>query len=293
MRRGEGRTGIAFALPALLVFLGFAAGPIVAGLVLSLYQWDPIEGTRRFVGLGNFAELAHDPVFRSALRNNLLWIAGSLLTQVPLALLLAASLLDASRGSRLLRTIIFAPLLLPGVAVGLLWAWVYDAQFGALNAALGMLAKRTISTGWIGDPKLALGALIAVACWQYVGFHTVVLLAGMQAVPREVHEAAEVDGASWGARLLRVTLPLLRPVLLTDMLLVAIGSVKVFDLVQIMTKGGPNNATHVLSTYMYSQAFLRQQLGMGAAVATVMLAITLALALLHARLARREEAVAA
>ncbi len=278
----------AFVLPALLVFLTFAAGPIVAGLGLACYRWDPVENVRQFVGLRNFAELAADPVFRTALRNNLVWILASVAVQAPLALLLAASLVDASRTSRALRTLVFSPLLVPGVAVGLLFAWIYDAHFGALNAALSFLAHRPVSIGWIGHERLALGALIAVACWQYTGFHTMVLLAGMQGIPPDLHEAAALDGAGWGRRLRHVTLPLLRPVFLTDLLLIAIGSVKIFDLVQVMTKGGPNSATHVLSTYMYSQAFMNQRLGMGAAVAVVMLAVTLALALAHARLARGE-----
>lgn len=276
-----------FVLPATVVFVVFAAGPIVAGLGLACYRWDPVEDIRQFVGLGNFAALGSDPVFFHALRNNLAWILLSLAIQVPLALLLASSLTDASRTSRVLRTVIFSPLLVPGVAVGLLFVLIYDAQFGSLNALLGWFAQRTVTTGWIGSERLALGALVAVACWQYTGFHTMVLLAGMQGIPLELHEAAAIDGAGWWSRLRHVTLPLLRPVLLTDMLLVAIGSVKIFDLVQVMTKGGPNDATHVLSTYMYAQAFMKQQMGPGAATATVMLAVTLALALGHTWLARR------
>lgn len=268
------------------MYAAFALGPIALGLAIACYDWDPIEGTRRFVGIANLVSLTTDRVVLIALRNNLLWIALSLAIQVPIALLLAAALADASRTSRVLRTVFLSPLVVPAAAVGILFGVVYDVRFGVLNAALSAVAGQRIEIGWIADPKFALLSLIAVACWQYTGYHMMVLLAGMQAIPGELYEAAALDGANWWRRLTAVTIPLLRRVLLVDMLLVAIGSVKVFDIVQVMTKGGPNNATHVLATYMYSKAFMSNQLGAGAAIAVAMLCITLTLALIHGRASR-------
>ncbi len=275
--------------PALCVFAAFALWPIVMGLGIACYDWDPVKGIADPCGLANFEALAEDPVFRTALRNNLVWIALSLLVQVPLALLLAASLADASRASRALRTIVFSPLLLPGVAIGLIFTVVYDGHFGALNALLTRVTGGLVETGWISEERLALWSLIAVACWQYTGFHTMILLTGMQSISVELYEAAALDGAGWWQRLRSITVPLVRRVVLVDMLLVAIGSVKVFDIVQVMTEGGPHNATHVLATYVYHQAFMSEKMGRGAAVAVVMLAIALGLTAIHAWLAAREE----
>jgi len=276
-----------FVAPALGVFGLFALGPILFAVVLALFHWDPVGGTTRFVGLGNFSQILTDPRTHSALRNNILWIVLSLGIQLPIALLLAATLSDASRSSRLLRTLFFSPLVIPAVAIGLLFGIILDGHFGSLNAALGLLKGEAVRIGWLSDPRLALIALLGVACWQYTGFHMMVLLAGIQSIPHELYEAAALDGAGWCARLTRITLPLLRQVLLVDALLIAIGSMKVFDLVWVMTRGGPNNATDVLATHMYSTAIMSEQMGAGSAIALLMLAITLGFAIIHARLAAR------
>jgi len=277
-----------FVAPALLVFIAFALIPIVLGLCAAAFRIDPVLRVCEYVGARNFATIASDTPFRIALRNNLLWVVLSIGVQIPVALLLAAALADQSRFSRVMRTVFFSPLVIPGVAIGIMFSIVLDGQLGALNAALSWIQGHQVAVGWIADRRWALFCLIGVACWQYTGFHMMVLLAGIQDIPVELYEAAEIDGAGWWQRLARITLPLLRRVLLADMLLVAIGSVKVFDIVQVMTQGGPNNATEVLGTYMYSQAFMSERMGSGAAVAVVMLGVTLAFALIHSRLARLE-----
>lgn len=281
-------TAYGFVAPAVGVFCAFALGPILFGVVLAFFHWDPVGGTSRFVGLDNLREVLTDPRTHTALRNNLVWIALSLAIQLPLALVLAAALADASRASRLLRTLFFSPLVIPTVAIGLLFGIVLDGYFGPLNAALGLVTGTPQRIGWLADGKLALVSLIGVACWQYTGFHMMVLLAGIQGIPGELHEAAALDGAGWWARLTRITIPLLRRVMLADALLIAIGSMKVFDLVWVTTQGGPNNATDVLATHMYSTAIMAERMGAGSAVALLMLAITLGFSLLHARLATRE-----
>ena len=148
---------------------------------------------------------------------------------------------------------------------------------GAAKSWFTRVTGGLVETGWISEERLALWSLIAVACWHYTGFHTMILLTGMQSISVELYEAAALDGAGWWQRLRSITVPLVRRVVLVDMLLVAIGSVKVFDIVQVMTEGGPHNATHVLATYVYHQAFMSEKMGRGAAVAVVMLAIALRL----------------
>jgi len=290
--RARGRSNpvvpYAFVAPALFVFCAFALIPIALGLCAAAFRIDPVLRVCEYVGARNFATIASDPPFHIALRNNLLWILLSIGVQIPLALLLAAALIDQSRFCRALRTVFFSPLVIPGVAIGIMFSIVLDGQFGALNAALSWVEGHQVTVGWTADRRWALFCLIAVACWQYTGYHMMVLLAGMQGIPTELYEAAEIDGAGWWQRLGGITLPLLRRVMLADVLLVAIGSVKVFDIVQVMTQGGPNNATEVLATYMYSQAFMSERMGSGAAVAVVMLIITLGFAVIHSRLARLE-----
>jgi len=280
------------ALPALAVFAFYITWPLIHTVVLSAYSWSALNPIRTFEGFGNYVELYHDPVLRTALINNGLWIVLSLVFQLPLAMLLAVGIGSALRRHRVLRTVYFSPLIIPAVAVGLIWTLFYDPNFGALNELLESLGLGSLTRGWLGEPGLATFAIIAVSGWRYTGFHMMILLAGLQAIPDDLYEAAHIDGATGWQAFWRITLPLMRRIILVDALLITVGSVKIFDLIWVMTQGGPNHASEVLATYMYYSAFIADRMGYAAAIATVMLVLTLIATVIYLRLTRQEEAMA-
>ncbi len=271
-------------LPAAAVFAFYVAWPLVHTVVLSAYSWSALNPVRTWQGLGNSVELAHDPVLFIALKNNGWWIVLSLVLQLPPAMLLAVGIGSALRRHRVLRSIFFSPLIIPAVAVGLIWTLFYDPNFGALNALLEALHLSGWTAGWLGDPRLATICIIVVSCWRYTGFHMMVLLAGLQAIPDELYEAAHIDGASAWRSFWHITLPLMKRIVLVDALLITVGSVKIFDLIWVMTGGGPNRASEVLATYMYRSAFSDDRMGYAAAIATVMLVLTLIATVIYLRL---------
>jgi raffinose/stachyose/melibiose transport system permease protein len=282
--------------PALILFALFIAYPLANTLVSSLFNYGLTSSTRSFVGLSNFLELLGDPVFWVSFRNNLIILFGSVVFQVGGGLVLAAVFnRGIARGwSTLARTIVFAPMVMSSVAVGILWQIVFNPSIGALDAALTAFHLPTPSLGWLGDPNLAIFSVLLVACWQYTGFMMVILLAGMQAVPTELYEAATLDGASEVQSFFFITIPAIRNVIVAAVLITMIGSFKAFDLVYVLTLGGPAHASEVLGTYLYKNAFNLNRMGYASAIAVVLLAFTVTLSLVQLRLqapARTKDAV--
>jgi len=288
--------------PALAVFGFWVIYPILHTCLLSGYTWTALHPHKEPVGLLNYARLLSDPVFYISLRNNGYFILLSLAIQLPLALALAVWVGSALRRHQIIRTFLFSPFVLPIVAVGLIWTLICEPNFGALNGLitglwevlgrLGLQVGAAPRPGWLGNPpELAIFTIIGVSCWRFTGFHMMILLAGLQAIPDEYYEAARIDGAGRWQRY--ITLPLLRRVMLVDALLIAVGSVKIFDLIYVMTGGGPNHASEVLATYMYRLAFTDDRMGYSAAVAVVMLLLTLAFTAVYLRLSREQQAEAA
>ncbi len=275
-------------VPAAAVFAFYITYPLIHTVVLSAYSWSALSPVRTFRGLGNYIELAGDPILRTALINNGLWILLSLVIQLPLAMLLAVGIGSALRRHRVLRTIFFSPLIIPAVAVGLIWTLFYDPHFGALNAMLDGLGLEAWTAGWLGDRSLATLCIIAVSCWRFTGFHMMILLAGLQAIPDDIYEAALIDGANSWQTFRHVTLPLMKRIILVDALLITVGSVKIFDLIWVMTRGGPSNASEVLATYMFRMAFSDDRMGYAAAIATVMMVLTMIATIIYVRLTGRE-----
>lgn len=277
-------------LPALIIFGGYILYPIVHTCLLGFTSWSAVNPVRVPVGWDNYRHLLSDPNFTTALRNNGLFIALSLAVQLPLALLIAVGIGSATRRHQVLRTLFFAPFVMPVVAVGLVWKLIYEPSLGALNTLLEMMKLGQLAHGWLGESAIAIFAVIAVSCWRYVGFHMMIVLAGVQAIDEDLYEAARLDGASGWQAFWHVTLPNLRRVLLVDALLITVGSVKIFDLVKVMTDGGPGYSSDVLATFMYRAAFTEDRMGYSAAIAVIMLLITLAFTVIYLRLTALEEA---
>ena len=289
-RRWRDRMVIAaFILPALAVYAVYVLWPIINSFYYSTLDWNGISAPVQ-IGFQNFVELATDPAAWAALWNSIVLVAASLAFQLPIGLALALLLLVPMRGTKAFRTIYFLPLLMSTVAIGILWSFIYNPTFGAVNRVLGAIGLESWQQGWLGEPTWALPSLILVICWQFIPFYMILYRAGLTSIPGEVNEAAVVDGATYWKRLRHVTLPLLKGTTRTAVLLSVIGALKYFDLIWIMTGGGPGNSTEVLATYMYSEAFTRSNLGYGSAVAVVLFLLALVVTSIVLNRTRRGEA---
>jgi ABC-type sugar transport system permease subunit len=274
LRRPYG-TILVFLLPALTLYAALTAYPFFRTLWNSVHKVLPRRS--EFVGLDNYAALATDEFFWRAVRNTLVWASTSPLLEVSIALLLALALYAKVPGARFFRIAWFTPVLMSYVVVGILFVWIYNYDWGPVNAALRALGLHGWASAWLGNPNTALPALIIVTTWMWTGFNMVVLLAALHSLPKEVIEAAELDNCGWGQKLAFIILPLVKPTLLNLVILSFIGKMKIFDLVWMTTKGGPLWSTETVSTYVYKRAFEWStfDLGYPSAIATVWLAIVL------------------
>jgi len=275
--RREARAAWLFLAPALAVYICFALLPILEAAGLSLFSWNQGQARPAWLGLGNYAEAFADGIFWKAVLNNLLLAALSVVVQLPIALALAAMLAGPLRGRWLFRTAYFAPMVLPTVVIAFFWRYfLLDPADGLANATLRAVGAS--GADWLGDPRLAFGAVFSAVSWKYVGFHMVILLAGVLAIPKGLYEAAELDGAGAWGRFRHVTLPGVAPVLGVSALLAVIGSLKYFDLVYVMTAGGPDHATELGATWIYSVGVAQHRVGYSCALAVVLLAVSLIVA---------------
>lgn len=280
-----------FLLPALLVFAAFTAYPVVKTFWNSFYKVLP-NRPDEFVGLANYtALLFHDDTFWRSVRNTLVWSVASPLFEVGIALLLALALYAKVPGARFFRIAWFTPVLMSYVVVGILWVWIYNYDWGAVNALLRLIGLDHLARAWLGKPETALPALIFITTWMWTGFNMVVLLAALHSLPSEVLEAAELDNCGWGAKLWHVVIPLVKPTLLNLLVLSFIGKMKIFDLVWITTKGGPLWSTETVSTYLYKRAFEWStfDLGYPSAIAAVWFVIVMLSVLVLSRLLRTRD----
>src|SRR5258706_5079054 len=269
-------------LPAFLLYAVFKLGPLIGGLYLSLLRWDGIEDPK-FIGLTNFQRMFEDEKLGPALLNNLQYALGTVVGKTILALFLALVLNQALRGRAFYRTALFMPVVMSFVVVGILWTWMYNNQFGLINSLLRLVGLDRLAADWLGDTHLALWSLTIVDIWKWYGFHMVIFLAGLQTIPVELYDAARVDGASRLPQLTRITLPLLRPVILINVTLALMGAFNVFDIPYVMTEGGPANSTNVVALHIYIQSFKFNKLGYGAALSYALLILVSVVALLQIR----------
>lgn len=281
------RGGIFFVLPALIFFAFFILYPILETLRLSFYDWRGLY-TPVFVGLRNFGELFfQDRVFGQALGNTFIWVALSIVLLLGLGFFLALTLDSNIRGRNVYRTIIYAPATMAGVVIAAVWGWIYNADFGFLNNLLSRVGLGTFGRVWLGDPNTALYSVIAVHIWRWAGTNMVIYLAALQTIPQEIIESAIVDGAGAWKQIWRIKFPFLLPTTGMLAILSIIGSMREFELVFILTRGGPANSSDTLAMHVYNQAFTLFRPGYGATVAVVLLALTLILTIFQLRFYRR------
>ena len=280
-----------YLLPALALYLLFVVLPVADALRLSFYKWDRKLTEFTFAGLANFVELLHDGVFWTALLNNGMLLVLSLLVQLPLAIGLAVLLSYPIRMRWLFRTVFFAPMVIPSVAIALLWSYVYLPELGLLDTVIRVFDS-DFWHGWLSHPSTAMLCVFVTVCWRYTGFHMVLYMAGIASIPEELYEAARIDGASEWQAFRTITLPMLKPVIAVSATLSIIGSLKYFDLVYMMASGAPEGYRDLMATYIFRLGFEDnlQLYGYGSAVAVVLFLIALAVAVIITRRGRKGEA---
>lgn len=280
---------VPFLAPAIVLLVAFLVYPLLDSFRLSLVRWNGLGAGSVFVGLDNWTALVHDPLFWHALTNNLLLAVLSVVVQLPIAMALALLLDKAGRGSRILKILYFLPLLFSSVALGITFKNIFDPNFGLINAALHAAGLSALAKDWLGDRQYALFAVAAVVCWQNIPFYMILFLAGLASFPHELTEAATLDGASNSTIFWRIKLPFLRGTVRTAAMLAVIGSLRYFDLVYVMTGGGPEGASELMATYMYRTVFSSYQLGYGSTVASAMFLVVVLIASFGMRATKRFE----
>ena len=293
-----------FTGPALIFYVGLVILPIVLAAFYSVFRWDglgPIvdptcidayaaNGSlgpnycNRFVGFENYARALGDPVFISAIGHNFFILGLSLIIQGPLAIGIALLLNRKMRGRALLRLLIFIPYVLSEVVAGLAWKLLLLPNAG-FDTFLDFLGWKGDKPNWLAEPEVVMWTMFLILTWKYVGFAVLLMLAGLQGVPEELSEAAQIDGASWWQTQRHITIPLLGPTIRIWAFLSIIGSLQLFDMVWVTTKGGPNFSSATMATYLVEIGSSRQQIGYGTAVAVILFVISLVIALVYQRFA--------
>lgn len=278
------RLALALLVPSLVFLLAFTYWPIAQVVLQSL----TIEtfGTKSVThGIGNFSRLFEDASFAKAVTNNLIYAVGTLVPSIAVALFLAVGLQEATRFNALLRTIVFFPVLIPLVAAAALFLFVFLPGIGLLDHYLGRLGFA--QTNWLGDPDVALASLIGLTVWKNAAYYMLFFIAGLQAIPRDLYEAARLEGASATQRFTRVTLPLLGPTLAFVAVIALVNVVTQVDHVVVLTKGGPSDATNLVLYYIYQQAHENYDAGKAAAATVVSLVVLITLSVLSLRTLER------
>jgi len=280
---------IGFTAPALVLFFMFIVWPMIRAVEFSFFRWKGFGPLVDFVGLKNYVSVLTNDVFIGALLNNLFVVVMSIVIQLPVGIAVALLLNRKMRFQGILRMIVFVPYVLAEVIAGVVWFQLLQPQYGVIDSILGMVGIQGPEQGFLGDPKYALWTVMVVLTWKYLGLAIILFLAGLQGVPAELDEAAQIDGATWWQTQRYVTLPLLGPTLRTWGFLSMVGSLQLFDMVWILTKGGPANSTMTMATFLINEGTRRSNYGIAGAASVILFVVALALALVYQRFILRRD----
>lgn len=275
-----------FVGPNFILFGIFSYWPMIQTAYLSGVRWDMISPTKRWIGADNYRYLWHDDTFRTVLLNSFWFAIGAVGGSLVLGLAIALLLNQKLRFRDFARASVFMPTLLSGAAIGIVWVYIFDPRYGILAAFLKIFGIG--SPQWLGDPKWALPAVIIVYIWKNVGLATVIFIAGLQVIPRDLYEAATVDGAGRLSKFRNVTLPMLSPIMFFVVVTSILNSFQAFDIINVMTRGGPVDSTNILIYYIYEQGFVAFNAGRAGAASMVMFVIMLAITLIQLRFSERK-----
>jgi raffinose/stachyose/melibiose transport system permease protein len=288
-RRRRTRLELALLLgPSLLLFIGFVLLPIGMAIYYSLYDWNGFTSVDTFVGLDNYWLAFTGPVFQGAIGHNLIIVVLSIVVQLPISIALALLLNRKLRARGFIRVVVFAPYVLAEATTAVCWLLVLQPG-GFMDKLMGAVGLGGLVQLWLADPSVVLYTLFAVITWKYIGFGIILLLAGLQGIGPELKEAAALDGASAWQATRYVLIPLLGPTIRIWIFLSVIGSLQLFDLVWIMTQGGPADASTTMATYLIEHGFKRYEFGYGSATAVILFLICFLFALMYQRFALRRD----
>jgi raffinose/stachyose/melibiose transport system permease protein len=286
---GKTATIVAFLLPAALIYTVLVLLPVFQAVYYSFYRWNGLGPLQNFIGLDNYMRVPKDRVFIGALLHNLQIVILSLVIQLPLALGLALLVRRSLPGRAIFRTIFFMPFVLSQVVTGVIWTFVFVPQGGMINSVYQTFFPGGISPAFLANPNTVLYALFVVITWKFFGFHMILYTAGLQNIPAELEEAAQIDGCNRMQLLRYITIPLLGSTIRLTIFLSVLGGLQFFDLIWVMTTGGPVNASDTMATYLYKFGFLRTQLGYGSAIAVIMFLMCFGFSVIYQRAVMRRD----
>ena len=286
--RAKWVTIVLFLLPALALYLVFVLFPIVQAAHYSLFKWNGLQPLTDFIGLKNYQVALGNNAFRSAVGNNALIVILSLVVQIPFSLSLAVLLNRRFPGRAIFRLIFFLPYVLSEAITGIVFSLMLRPE-GIVDATLSGAGLGGLVQDWLGDGSIVMLTLFVIISWKYFGFHMIILLAGLQGIPHELEEAALIDGAGRWQAFRFISLPLLGPTLRVSVFLSMIGALQLFDMIWVMTKGGPVGASNTMAIQMFKSGFTSQQMGYGSALAVILFGCALVLALAYQRFVLRRD----
>lgn len=280
---------ILFCLPALLVYIIFFIGPMISNITYSFSNWNGFSRHIKWIGFRNYKNLISDNIFISSITHNIMYTAVVLIFQLGLALLFALILYKKIWGQNFFKTVFLMPVILSSITLTFIWSYMYDPMLGFINHFFDIIGCGFLKQSWLGDQRIALFSVAFVNIWQYVGYSMIIFIAGLNTIPESLFEAARIDGAGIWGTFRKVTLPLLAPSMTINIVLTTLGSFKVFDLIYLMTNGGPNNSTEVLATLVYRTGFTYGSMGYATAISTVMLLIIMIIGIIQTTILRSRE----
>lgn len=263
-------------VPSLVLFLAFVIIPIFWSAYYGFFEWTGI-GAAKYIGMANYLEVLKDHIFWRALKNNLIIVSASVFGQVPIALILAMLLLKNTAFQRFVRSAVFMPMVLSSVVIGLIWGYIYHPQIGVVNYILDHIGLGSWKKQWLADSKINMYSVSVPVIWAYIGPYLIMFIAAIQNISSEINDAAKIDGAIGYRKLFSVTMPMIWDTIKVAIILCISGSLKSFDLIYVMTGGGPAQSTELLATYMYNNTFNIFRYGFGSAISTLIIIISLIL----------------
>lgn len=281
MSRSRRLWTVTFLAVPLAVYTSIVIVPLFYSFFFSLTNWNGFDPNFEFVRLANYAKIFEDPLFSNAIENTLIWTAVAITVPTSIGLALALILHERVRAANVYKSLFYMPICLSLAVIGQIWIWIYQPRWGLLNVALEAGHLETATRAWLADPTTALPAVMGAWTWQQIGLAMVIFLAGLTAVPTELTEAAQIDGASYWQSLRHVVVPLLRPATVVVLALIVINALKSFDIVYIMTQGGPFHSSDTLAMFMYTESFKKYHMGYGSAISVVLFLITLVVIALY------------
>lgn len=280
-RKGDGLSAFLFLSPTLIVFGAFILFPVIFSFYLSFHQWNMFSTDTDFIGLENYSRLFQDPEFWNVLKNTAIYTFGTIPLNMVFSLMIAYILNKKIAGKKLLRTLFFAPVIISPVAAAVVWRWLYDPNFGIFNYFIGLFGVNPIN--WLNEPTAAMAALIIMGVWKTFGYNMVLFSAGLSGIPDNYYEAALIDGAGWWAKFWHITIPMLAPTTFFILIMSIISSFQVFDIVYVLTSGGPLGSTKVLVFHIYEYAFKFFEMGYASAMSYSLFLILFILTLIQVK----------